>query len=66
MENIFPVNKKYGTPSSNGCYRLHPVEWSIGEANLGMFVPFLMENGKKPQEVYTDAAEVRKFQSPHS
>jgi len=63
MENIFPVNKNIGTTHlSNGCYRLHPVEWSIGEA-IGMFVPFLMETGRSPQEVYKDAAEVRKFQS---
>ena len=63
MENIFPVNKNIGTTHlTNGCYRLHPVEWSIGEA-IGMFVPFLMETGSSPQEVYKDAAEVRKFQS---
>lgn len=63
MENIFPVGKNIGTTHlTNGCYRLHPVEWSIGEA-IGMFVPFLMETGRSPQEVYKDAAEVRKFQS---
>tara|TARA_R110000796_G_scaffold225963_1_gene342426 strand:+ start:4463 stop:6193 length:1731 start_codon:yes stop_codon:yes gene_type:complete len=63
MENIFPVNKNIGTTHlTNGCYRLHPVEWSIGEA-IGMFVPFLMETGSSPQKVYKDAAEVRKFQS---
>ena len=63
MENIFPVNKNIGTTHlTNGCYRLHPVEWSIGEA-IGMFVPFLMETGSSPQEVYKDTAEVRKFQS---
>lgn len=63
MENIFPVNKNIGTTHlTNGCYRLHPVEWSIGEA-IGMFVPFLMETGRSPQEVYKDAAAIRKFQS---
>ena len=63
MENIFPVNKNIGTTHlTNGCYRLHPVEWSIGEA-IGMFVPFLMETGSSPQEVYKDTAAVRKFQS---
>ena len=63
MENIFPVNKNIGTTHlTNGCYRLHPVEWSIGEA-IGMFVPFLMESDRSPQEVYKDAAAVRKFQS---
>ena len=63
MENIFPVNKNIGTTHlTNGCYRLHPVEWSIGEA-IGMFVPFLMETGRSPQEVYKDPAALRKFQS---
>ena len=63
MENIFPVNKNIGTTHlTNGCYRLHPVEWSIGEA-IGMFVPFLMESDRSPQEVYKDVAAVRKFQS---
>ncbi len=63
MENIFPVSKNIGTTHlTNGCYRLHPVEWSIGEA-IGMFVPFLMEMGRSPQEIYKDAAAVSKFQS---
>ncbi len=63
MENIFPVSKNIGTTHlTNGCYRLHPVEWSIGEA-IGMFVPFLMELGRSPQEAYKDPAAVRKFQS---
>lgn len=63
MENIFPVSKNIGTTHlTNGCYRLHPVEWSIGEA-IGMFVPFLMGTGRSPQEIYKDAAAVSKFQS---
>lgn len=33
MENLIPGCKNIGTTHiSNGCYRLHPVEWSIGEA----------------------------------
>ena len=32
-ENLLPANKNIGTTHiTNGCYRLHPVEWSIGEA----------------------------------
>lgn len=62
MENIFPVNKNIGTTHlTNGCYRLHPVEWSIGEA-IGMFVPYLMELGRSPQDIYNDTGAVRKFQ----
>ncbi|MCF2491242.1 FAD-dependent oxidoreductase [Dyadobacter sp. CY347] len=31
MENLLPSNKNIGTTHiTNGCYRLYPVEWSIG------------------------------------
>lgn len=40
MNNIFPANKNIGTTHiTNGCYRLHPVEWSIGEA-VGSLIAF--------------------------
>ena len=62
MENIFPVNKNIGTTHlSNGCYRLHPVEWSIGEA-VGMFVPYLMTKGRSPQAIHKDSKSVSEFQ----
>ncbi|WP_078900193.1 FAD-dependent oxidoreductase [Streptomyces sp. SBT349] len=33
MRNLLPAAKNIGTTHlTNGCYRLHPVEWSIGEA----------------------------------
>jgi len=40
MNNLLPANKNIGTTHiTNGCYRLHPVEWSIGEA-VGMLISF--------------------------
>ena len=43
MENILPANKNIGTTHiTNGCYRLHPVEWSIGEV-VGMLVNFAIQ-----------------------
>lgn len=40
VSNLFPANKNIGTTHlTNGCYRLHPVEWSIGEA-VGMLVSY--------------------------
>ncbi len=40
MTNLFPANKNIGTTHiTNGCYRLHPVEWSIGEA-VGSLIAF--------------------------
>ena len=33
VENLLPAAKNIGTTHiTNGCYRLHPVEWNIGEA----------------------------------
>jgi hypothetical protein len=43
MENILPANKNIGTTHiTNGCYRLHPVEWSIGEV-VGLLVKYTLE-----------------------
>lgn len=40
MNNLLPTNKNIGTTHiTNGCYRLHPVEWSIGEA-VGQLIAF--------------------------
>ena len=33
MKNLIAANKNIGTTHiTNGCYRLHPVEWNIGES----------------------------------
>ncbi len=40
VNNLFPANKNIGTTHiTNGCYRLHPVEWSLGEA-VGMLISY--------------------------
>lgn len=40
MSNLLPANKNIGTTHiTNGCYRLHPVEWSIGES-VGQLIAF--------------------------
>ena len=45
MKNLIAANKNIGTTHiTNGCYRLHPVEWNIGES-AGSLVAFAM--GKK-------------------
>ena len=34
VKNLLPACKNLGTTHiTNGCYRLHPVEWNIGEAS---------------------------------
>jgi hypothetical protein len=63
MENILPANKNIGTTHiSNGCYRLHPVEWSIGEA-VGLLVHFARLKQVIPREVRNNAALLEEFQA---
>ncbi|WP_162343831.1 FAD-dependent oxidoreductase [Cyclobacterium salsum] len=61
-ENLLPANKNIGTTHiTNGCYRLHPVEWSIGEA-VGMLVPFALEKKVRPKIVREDRSLLAEFQ----
>lgn len=49
--NLLPANKNIGTTHiTNGCYRLHPVEWGIGEA-VGMLVFYAMQKKTGPRAV---------------
>jgi hypothetical protein len=51
MENLLPASKNIGTTHiTNGCYRLHPVEWSIGEA-VGLLVSYSLKKQIIPQKV---------------
>lgn len=51
MENLLPANKNIGTTHiTNGCYRLHPVEWGIGEA-VGMLAAYALEKNVTPRAV---------------
>lgn len=62
MENLLPANKNIGTTHiTNGCYRLHPVEWSIGEA-VGLLVKFAGEQGVAPRVVREDSGMLKGFQ----
>ncbi len=62
MKNILPANKNIGTTHiTNGCYRLHPVEWSIGEA-VGMLCAFAMNKKVTPEAVRADAGLLADFQ----
>lgn len=54
MRNLLPACKNIGTTHiTNGCYRLHPVEWNIGEA-AGALAAFCLEHRTEPQAVRTD------------
>jgi hypothetical protein len=54
VENLLPAAKNIGTTHvTNGCYRLHPVEWGIGEV-AGTLAAFCLDRGCTPQQVSAD------------
>ena len=62
VENLIPACKNLGvTHITNGCYRLHPVEWNIGES-AGMLVAHCLDTGHTPRAVRNDEARLRDFQ----
>jgi hypothetical protein len=62
VENLLPAGKNLGTTHiTNGCYRLHPVEWNIGEA-AGALAAFAFEHGTQPRAVGADPALLAAFQ----
>lgn len=63
MENLLPACKNIGTTHlTNGCYRLHPVEWNIGEA-VGALAGFCVAKKQSPRVVGKNAALLAEFQS---
>ncbi|WP_327009356.1 FAD-dependent oxidoreductase [Dactylosporangium sp. NBC_01737] len=68
VENLLPAAKNLGTTHiTNGCYRLHPVEWNIGEA-AGALAAFCLDEtdrGRRttPRAVRDDPARLAAFQS---
>ncbi|MEW5979570.1 MAG: FAD-dependent oxidoreductase [Acidobacteriota bacterium] len=51
VENLLPGCKNLGvTHITNGCYRLHPVEWNIGES-AGLLVAFALQRKRTPRQV---------------
>ena len=62
VENLLAANKNIGTTHiTNGCYRLHPVEWNIGEA-AGVLAAFAIEQSKRPRSIREDQTLLRAFQ----
>ena len=63
FENILPACKNIGTTHiTNGCYRLHPVEWNIGEA-AGLLAAFCLQHDTKPRQVRNQVNLLEDFQS---
>lgn len=62
MENLLPANKNIGTTHiTNGCYRLHPVEWSIGES-VGLLLSYALDKKVIPKAVREKKSLLSEFQ----
>lgn len=62
VENLLPACKNIGvTHITNGCYRLHPVEWNIGEA-AGYLAAYCLEHGWTPRQVRNQEPQLKHFQ----
>lgn len=63
VENLLPACKNIGTTHiTNGCYRLHPVEWNIGES-AGLLAAFCAAGKHVPRAVRRSAGLMESFQS---
>jgi hypothetical protein len=63
VENLLPAAKNIGTTHiTNGCFRLHPVEWNVGES-VGMLVVFCLEKKVTPRQVRNNGKLLEDFQS---
>ncbi|MCR8850483.1 FAD-dependent oxidoreductase [Rossellomorea sp. SC111] len=63
VNNVLPACKNIGsTHITNGCFRVHPVEWNIGES-AGYLAAFAIEKGVLPRDVREDRALLREFQA---
>jgi hypothetical protein len=62
VRNLLAGAKNLGTTHiTNGCYRLHPVEWNTGEA-AGALAAYALDAGKDPAAIHADAGLRRDFQ----
>ena len=62
MENLLPAAKNIGTTHiTNGCFRLHPVEWNIGEV-AGLLAAFCVSRRIMPRAVTASPDLLAEFQ----
>ena len=62
ITNLIAGGKNLGTTHiTNGCYRLHPIEWNIGEA-AGALAAFALAEQVAPTLVRTRADLLQRFQ----
>lgn len=63
MENLLPAAKNVGTTHiTNGAFRLHPVEWNIGEV-AGWLAAFCLDRAVGPRTVRNTPRYLEEFQT---
>ena len=63
VENLLPACKNIGTTHiTNGCYRLHPVEWNIGEA-AGALAAHALKTNQSPRAIRDNIKSLADFQT---
>ena len=63
MNNLIAGSKNLGvTHITNGCYRLHPVEWNIGES-AGSLAAHAVASKHPPRQIRNDKKLLAEFQS---
>jgi hypothetical protein len=63
VENLIAAAKNIGTTHiTNGCYRVHPVEWGIGEA-AGALAAFCVRERVRPAEVHESPDQLAHLQA---
>lgn len=61
--NLLAAAKNIGTTHiTNGCYRLHPTEWNIGEA-AGSLAAFCLKQGQTPKKIWSQEKLLAEFQT---
>lgn len=63
IKNLIPACKNIGTTQlTNGCFRVHPVEWNIGES-AGALAAFSLDCQRDLHDIYHDPLLVKTLQS---
>ena len=63
VRNLLPACKNLGvTHITNGCFRLHPVEWNIGEAS-GLLAAYCLAHKAGPLQVWEQPQHLAAFQN---
>ncbi|MFI1395982.1 FAD-dependent oxidoreductase [Streptomyces sp. NPDC020681] len=61
VRNLLPAGKNIGTTHiTNGCYRLHPVEWNAGEV-AGALAAHCLTDGVEPHQVQSEEKRFQEF-----